>query len=108
MVVPQLRGLDKSKCKPRITRIPQIKTDYITIICVIRGLHFTHMASTRTQRLTQILALNRTVAIVLLTVLLFGLGEELWSQFMPVYLNALQKDMVDEAGTAGTVTANVL
>jgi MFS family permease len=34
------------------------------------------------------LALNRTVAVVLLTVLLFGLGEELWGTFMPAYLRA--------------------
>ena len=38
--------------------------------------------------LARTLALNRTVGIVLLTVLFFGLGEELWSHFMPVYLEA--------------------
>ncbi len=39
--------------------------------------------------LARFLALNRTVAVVLLTVLLFGLGEELWGTFMPPYLRAL-------------------
>jgi predicted MFS family arabinose efflux permease len=42
--------------------------------------------------LVRFLALNRTVAIILISVLFFGLGEELWSSFMPVYLNALSKD----------------
>jgi MFS family permease len=41
---------------------------------------------TTRERLAHFLALNRTVGIVLLTVLCFGLGEELWSQFMPEYL----------------------
>lgn len=36
----------------------------------------------------RILALNRTVGIVLVSVLFFGLGEHLWSSFMPVYLQA--------------------
>jgi MFS family permease len=49
-------------------------------------------------RLAQKLALNRTVGIVLVTVLFFGLGEQLWSQFMPVYL----RDKAAEApGTPG-------
>src|SRR5712692_1753594 len=47
-------------------------------------------------RLAQILALNRTVAIVLITVLFFGLGEELWSSFMPLYLKALSKEQLQE------------
>jgi MFS family permease len=34
------------------------------------------------------LAINRTVGIVLVTVLFFGLGEQLWSPFMPLYLQA--------------------
>jgi predicted MFS family arabinose efflux permease len=38
--------------------------------------------------LARILALNRTVAIVLVTVFFFGLGEQLWRDFMPVYLRA--------------------
>jgi MFS family permease len=66
------------------------------------------MEPTRRQRLAQVLALNRTVAIVLLTVLLFGLGQELWSQFMPVYLKALQPEVGHAAVAAGKVAWNVL
>src|SRR5260370_3494966 len=46
--------------------------------------------------LARLLALNRTVAIVLITVLFFGLGEELWSSFMPLYLKALTKEQMRE------------
>jgi predicted MFS family arabinose efflux permease len=38
--------------------------------------------------LARFLALNRTVGIVLVTVFFFGLGEQLWRDFMPVYLRA--------------------
>src|SRR5262245_10666355 len=38
--------------------------------------------------LRTVLALNRTVGIVLVSVLFFGLGEQLWSPFFPVYLDA--------------------
>jgi MFS family permease len=41
--------------------------------------------------LTTLLALNRTVGIVLITVLFFGLGENLWAPFMPAFLKALAK-----------------
>jgi MFS family permease len=41
----------------------------------------------------QLLALNRTVGVVLLSVLFFGLGEQLWSQFMPLYLGDRAKDL---------------
>src|SRR5438309_7675443 len=44
-------------------------------------------------RLTRFLALNRTVGIVLITVLLFGLGEELWRPFLPVQFNAQTKEI---------------
>lgn len=37
-------------------------------------------------RLANLLALNRTVAVVLASVLLFGLGEQLWSDYMPEFL----------------------
>jgi MFS family permease len=53
--------------------------------------------------LTQVLALNRTVGIVLLTVLCFGLGEQLWSQFMPVYLHAQNKQLARESGAATAI-----
>jgi MFS family permease len=38
--------------------------------------------------LTAVLALNRTVGVVLISVLFFGLGEQLWSPFFPAYLQA--------------------
>ena len=38
--------------------------------------------------LRAVLALNRTVGIVLVSVLFFGLGEQLWSPFLPAYLDA--------------------
>ena len=38
--------------------------------------------------LRALLALNRTVGIVLISVLFFGLGEQLWSPFLPAYLDA--------------------
>jgi predicted MFS family arabinose efflux permease len=46
--------------------------------------------------LARYLAINRTIAIVLVTVLFFGLGEELWSSFMPLYLKALSKEQLRE------------
>src|SRR5262245_5205171 len=54
--------------------------------------------------LARLLALNRTVGIVLLSVLFFGLGEQLWSQFMPVYLEAQTKERAREAVAAGAVS----
>jgi len=53
--------------------------------------------------LARFLALNRTVRIVLLTVLLFGLGEELWSQFMPAHLHAQSKQLGREARSTGAI-----
>jgi len=35
-----------------------------------------------------VLALNRTVGVVLVSVLFFGLGEQLWNPFFPAYLQA--------------------
>src|SRR5262249_30329656 len=66
------------------------------------------METSPTHRLANFLALNRTVAVVLLTVLLFGLGEELWSQFMPAYLDALHSEEAREAGRSGHVGWMVL
>jgi MFS family permease len=60
------------------------------------------------RRLASLLALNRTVAIVLLSVLLFGLGEELWGEFMPAYLYALDTQSVQQATAAGQVGWAVL
>ena len=56
------------------------------------------MQPERRHSLAHFLALNRTVAIVLVTVLFFGLGEQLWSQFMPVYLKA-QTAQAEQAQT---------
>jgi MFS family permease len=47
------------------------------------------------------LAINRTVAVVLLTVLFFGLGEELWRSFLPAYLHSQTKAVAREASAAG-------
>jgi len=38
--------------------------------------------------LTSVLALNRAVGVVLVSVLFFGLGEQLWNPFFPAYLQA--------------------
>jgi MFS family permease len=53
--------------------------------------------STRLQGLANVLALNRTVAVVLATVLFFGLGEQLWESFTPAYLEARTKEFTHEA-----------
>ena len=40
------------------------------------------------RRMADFFAINKTTGIVLLTILLFGFGEELWSKFIPAYLTA--------------------
>jgi MFS family permease len=50
--------------------------------------------------LARALALNRAVGIVLLSVLFFGLGEQLWSQFMPVFLKARAEGGGVDSGAA--------
>lgn len=57
--------------------------------------------------LAKLLALNRTVAVVLLAVLFFGLGEQLWEPFVAVYLAALRQ-LRAEAVAVGSVGAAVL
>jgi predicted MFS family arabinose efflux permease len=52
------------------------------------------------------LALNRTVAVVLVAVLFFGLGEQLWEPFLGVYL-ATVRELKKEA-EAGAVSAAAL
>ena len=54
------------------------------------------------------LALNRTVAIVLLSVLVFGLGEELWNPFFPTYLCALDQETVSGVAAVGTLAWKTL
>jgi predicted MFS family arabinose efflux permease len=39
-------------------------------------------------RIADFFAINKSTGIVLLTILLFGFGEELWSKFIPAYLTA--------------------
>ncbi len=53
-----------------------------------------------------ILAVNRTVGIVLVSLLFFGLGEQLWSPFFPAYLEARIKP--EPAATVAGVTFTVL
>jgi MFS family permease len=55
-------------------------------------------------RLAQFLALNRTVGVVLLTVLLFGLGEELWRPFLPLLLKSETRSHTREAVTSGDLS----
>src|SRR5215208_3248489 len=57
--------------------------------------------------LARLLALNRTVAVVLLAVLLFGLGEQLWEPFLTVYFAAL-REVKREAVRSGELSAAVL
>src|SRR5262249_17431514 len=66
------------------------------------------MAPEPQNALARFLALNRTVGIVLLAVLLFGLGEELWGRFMPALLPAQTKEVARETASAGTVPADAL
>jgi MFS family permease len=56
--------------------------------------------------LATVLALNRTVGVVLLSVLFFGLGEQLWNPFFPVYLKAKHDTATAEA--AGSLGLAVL
>src|ERR1017187_1383477 len=62
------------------------------------------MDETPRNRLAQFLAVNRTVGIVLLTVLLFGLGEQLWEPFVPLFLKAQTKEYAAEVAATGTLS----
>ena len=55
---------------------------------------------------TTVLALNRTVGIVLVAVLFFGLGEQLWSPFLPAYLAA--KTSAGAGRSTGDITLTAL
>src|SRR5213594_772934 len=55
---------------------------------------------------TTVLALNRTVGIVLVAVLFFGLGEQLWSPFLPAYLAA--KTSAGAGWSTGDITLTAL
>lgn len=58
----------------------------------------------RAGSLGSVLALNRAVGVVLVSVLFFGLGEQLWSPFLPVYLQA----RVNANGAAATHDVSLL
>ncbi len=58
--------------------------------------------------LARLLALNRTVAVVLVSVLFFGLGEQLWEPFMPAFLRAQTKEAAQTAGPGQAVPVAVL
>jgi MFS family permease len=62
------------------------------------------MDETRRNRLAHFLALNRTVGIVLVTVLLFGLGEQLWAPFVPLFLKSQTKAFAAETATTGQLS----
>jgi MFS family permease len=58
--------------------------------------------------ITRALSLNRTVGVVLVSVLFFGLGEELWSPFMPIYLQAQTHHALHADGSGAAVGWRVL
>jgi hypothetical protein len=60
------------------------------------------MTESTRNRLANFLAINRTVGIVLLTVLLFGLGEQLWHPFVPLFLESQTKGAITETGISDT------
>lgn len=60
----------------------------------------------RSRSFLTVLALNRTVGIVLISVLFFGLGEQLWSPFFPAYLDAKMNG--NAAGAMGGVSLTAL
>ena len=62
------------------------------------------MVESHQQRLAGFLAINRTVGIVLLTVLLFGLGEQLWEPFVPLFLKSQTKEYTAEVATTGKLS----
>lgn len=66
------------------------------------------MAETPQNRVAQFLALNRTVGIVLLTVLLFGLGEQLWHPFLPLYLKSQTNAYTREVAITGGLSSVAL
>src|SRR5262249_47635882 len=59
-------------------------------------------------RLARFLALNRTVGIVLVAVLLFGLGEELWRPFISVYFKDQTKEFAAAAATRRIIPPEAL
>lgn len=66
------------------------------------------MDETRPQRLVRFLAINRTVGIVLVSVLLFGLGEELWRPFVPLFLKSQTDAHTREVAVSGALSIAAL
>ena len=62
------------------------------------------MDETLRNRLARFLAINRTVGVVLLTVLLFGMGEQLWEPFVPLFLKSQTKAVAAEVSTTGELS----
>lgn len=62
------------------------------------------MTESPQNRLANFLAINRTVAVVLLTVLLFGLGEQLWESFLPLFLKSQTRAFAADATAAGEIS----
>jgi MFS family permease len=62
------------------------------------------MDETPQNRVAQFLAINRTVGIVLLTVLLFGMGEQLWEPFVPLFLKSQTKAVAAETSATGELS----
>lgn len=62
------------------------------------------MQTSRGQNLAAFLALNKTVGVVLIAVLFFGLGEEMWSPFMGIYLDA--QTVVARSGDRATAESS--
>ncbi|MBM3994493.1 MAG: MFS transporter [Planctomycetes bacterium] len=62
------------------------------------------MSETSESRLADFLAINRTVGIVLLTVLLFGLGEQLWQPFLPLFLKSQTRPIAEETAQTGALS----
>ena len=58
--------------------------------------------------LTNLLALNRTVAVILLAVLCFGLGEQLWERYIPMFLQVRSKDLVRATPSLDQLTTGAL
>jgi len=66
------------------------------------------MNETPQNRLAQFLAINRTVGIVLLSVLLFGLGEQLWHPFLPLFLKSQTKSLTADVAESGKLSITAL
>lgn len=62
------------------------------------------MSETSQNRVARFLAINRTVGVVLLAVLLFGLGEQLWQPFLPLFLKSQTRAFSTEVAETGTLS----